>query len=105
MHVYISYWKNGVNQFAGDGYAGFSDTALYFIGGIIKHAKALNAFYQPQHQLLQAPCVFFEAPVMLVYSARNRSAILYSYVVSPKANVLKRFPDPTANPTWRFRPC
>ncbi|MEN9465104.1 MAG: hypothetical protein RL217_1285 [Pseudomonadota bacterium] len=104
MHVHISYWKNGVNQFAGDGYAGLSDTALYFIGGIIKHAKALNAFTNPSTNSYKRLVPFFEAPVMLAYSARNRSAsIRIPYVVSPKGKrVEARFPDPTANPYLAF---
>lgn len=104
MHVHMSYWKNGVNQFAGDGYAGLSDTALYFIGGIIKHAKALNAFTNPSTNSYKRLVPFFEAPVMLAYSARNRSAsIRIPYVVSPKGKrVEARFPDPTANPYLAF---
>lgn len=104
MHVHISYWKNGVNQFAGDGYAGLSDTALYFIGGIIHHAKALNAFTNPSTNSYKRLVPFFEAPVMLAYSARNRSAsIRIPYVASPKGKrVEARFPDPTANPYLAF---
>ncbi len=100
MHVHQSIWKNGKNTFAGSGYADLSDTCLYYIGGIIKHAKALNAFTNPGTNSYKRLVPGFEAPVLLAYSARNRSAsIRIPYVTSPKGKRLEcRFPDPLANP-------
>ncbi|WP_025733996.1 glutamate--ammonia ligase [Carnimonas nigrificans] len=104
MHVHQSFWKNGENMFAGDEYAGLSETALYYIGGVIKHARALNAFTNASTNSYKRLVPGFEAPVMLAYSARNRSASLrIPYTSSPKAKrVETRFPDPTANPYLAF---
>ncbi|GGY98339.1 MULTISPECIES: glutamate--ammonia ligase [Shewanella] len=104
MHVHQSLSKDGVNLFAGDKYAGLSETCLYYIGGIIKHARALNAFTNPSTNSYKRLVPHFEAPVMLAYSARNRSASIRIPVVpSPKARRIEtRFPDPAANPYLAF---
>jgi len=104
MHVHQSLSKDGVNIMAGDGYAGLSDECLYYIGGIIKHARTLNAFTNASTNSYKRLVPGFEAPVMLAYSARNRSAsIRIPHVNSPKARRLEvRFPDPTANPYLAF---
>ncbi len=104
MHVHQSIWKAGKNLFAGNGYAGLSEFALYYIGGIIKHARALNAITNPGTNSYKRLVPGFEAPVKLAYSARNRSAsIRVPYVQSDKARRIEvRFPDPTANPYLAF---
>jgi glutamine synthetase len=104
MHVHQSIWNGGTNLFAGNGYAGLSDFALYYIGGIIKHARALNAITNPGTNSYKRLVPGFEAPVKLAYSARNRSAsIRIPYVSNPKGRRIEvRFPDPTANAYMAF---
>ncbi|NNU80677.1 type I glutamate--ammonia ligase [Halovulum dunhuangense] len=104
MHVNQSIWKDGKPLFAGDKYADLSDEALWYIGGILKHAKALNAFTNPSTNSYKRLIPGFEAPVLLAYSARNRSAsIRIPWTESPKAKrVETRFPDPSCNPYLAF---
>ena len=104
MHVHQSLWKDGKNLFAGDGYAGLSDFALYYIGGIIRHARALNAITNPGTNSYKRLVPGFEAPVKLAYSARNRSAsIRIPHVINPAGRRIEaRFPDPLANPYLCF---
>jgi len=100
MHTHMSIWENGKPTFAGNGYAGLSDTCLYFIGGVIKHAKALNAFTNPTTNSYKRLVPGFEAPVLLAYSARNRSASCrIPYGTGEKSRRVEfRFPDAMANP-------
>jgi len=104
MHVNMSIWKDGKPLFAGDKYADLSQEALYFIGGILKHAKALNAITNPSTNSYKRLIPGFEAPVLRAYSASNRSGcVRIPWSESPKAKrVEARFPDPSANPYLCF---
>ncbi len=104
MHVHQSIWKGGKPLFAGDKYADLSQECLWYIGGIIRHAKALNAFTNPSTNSYKRLVPGYEAPVLLAYSARNRSASCrIPYTSNPKAKRVEvRFPDPMANPYLAF---
>src|SRR5678809_1172719 len=105
MHVHQSIWKEGKNLFGGDGYAGLSEQALYYIGGIIKHAKSIAALTNPTTNSYRRLVPGFEAPVNLAYSSRNRSASVRIPITgpNPKARRIEvRFPDPSCNPYLAF---
>jgi len=104
MHVNMSIWKDEAPLFAGNRYADLSDEGLWFIGGILKHAKALNAFTNPATNSYKRLIPGFEAPVLRAYSARNRSGcVRIPWTENPKAKrVEARFPDPLANPYLAF---
>lgn len=104
MHIHQSIWKEGKNLFSGNGYAGLSEIAMHYIGGILKHARALNAITNPSTNSYKRLVAGFEAPVNLAYSASNRSAaVRIPHCSNPKGRRVEvRFPDPTANPYLAF---
>ncbi len=106
MHCHQSIWKEGKPLFAGDGYAGMSNMALWYIGGLIKHSKALAALTNPTTNSYRRLVPGFEAPVNLAYSSRNRSAAIripVAGITSPNARRIEvRFPDPSCNPYLAF---
>jgi glutamine synthetase len=105
MHTHQSIWKGGKPLFAGDGYAGMSEMALHYIGGVLKHARSLAAICNPTTNSYKRLVPGFEAPVNLAYSSRNRSAAIRipMYSPSPKAKRLEfRSPDPSCNPYLAF---
>jgi glutamine synthetase len=105
MHCHQSLWKGEKPLFAGDGYAGISEMALHYIGGVLKHAPAIAALAAPTTNSYKRLVPGFEAPVNLAYSSRNRSAAIRipMYSQSPKAKRLEvRFPDPSCNPFLAF---
>jgi glutamine synthetase len=105
MHVHQSIWKDGKPLMAGDGYAGFSQLGLWYIGGILKHSRAIAAFSNPTTNSYKRLVPGFEAPVNLAYSSRNRSAAcrIPMYSPSPKAKRVEvRYPDPSCNPYLTF---
>jgi glutamine synthetase len=105
MHTHQSLWKEGKPQFAGDGYAGLSQMALHYVGGLLKHARALSAIIAPTTNSYKRLVPGYEAPVNLAYSRRNRSAAVRipMYSANPKAKRLEfRPPDPSANPYMAF---
>jgi glutamine synthetase len=105
MHTHQSLWKEGKPLFAGDGYAGLSDTALHYIGGIIKHSKSIAALTNPTTNSYRRLVPGFEAPVNLAYSSRNRSASVRIPITGPNPKTRRievRFPDPSCNPYLTF---
>lgn len=105
MHIHFSFWKEGQPLFAGDGYAGLSEMAIYAIGGILRHAPAILAFTNPTTNSYKRLVPGYEAPVNLAYSQRNRSAAcrIPMYSASPKTKRIEfRCPDPSANPYLAF---
>jgi glutamine synthetase len=105
MHTHQSVWKEGKPLFAGEGYAGLSETALHYIGGVIKHAKAIAALTNPTTNSYRRLVPGFEAPINLAYSSRNRSAALRIPITGPNPKTRRvevRFPDPSCNPYLAF---